>query len=94
MMGYQSGYQPKLFYPDINLEERIPEHHILRRIRSRIDFDFIYHEVRDSYGENGNVSVPPPVILKMILLLILYNVGAGIDEYHSPSFRLAMVPRL
>ncbi|MBL7225406.1 MAG: transposase [Desulfobacteraceae bacterium] len=34
----------------------------------------IYDEVKDSYGYKGNVSVPPPVILKMMLLLILYNV--------------------
>jgi len=88
MMGYQSGYQPRLFYPDINLEERIPEHHILRRIRSGIDFDFIYHEVRDSYGENGNVSVPPPVILKMILLLILYNVRSERELMNTIPLRL------
>lgn len=88
MMGYQSGYQPKLFYPEINLEERIPEHHILRRIKSRIDFDFIYHEVRDSYGENGNVSVPPPVILKMILLLILYNVRSERELMSTIPLRL------
>jgi len=39
-----------------------------------IDFEFIYQEVKDCYGGKGNVSVPPPVILKMMLLLILYNV--------------------
>ncbi len=26
------------------------------------------------YGNNGNVSVPPPVIMKLILLLVFYNV--------------------
>ena len=40
----------------------------------KIDFDFIYAEVKEHYGANGNVSVPPPVILKMMLLLVLYNV--------------------
>jgi len=28
-----------------------------------IDFDFIYNEVKDKYGINGNESVAPPVIL-------------------------------
>ncbi|MGZ3597547.1 MAG: transposase [Syntrophales bacterium] len=88
MMSYQSGHQPKLFYLQINLEERIHGQHILRSIRSRIDFDFIYHEVRDSYGENGNVSVPPPVILKMILLLILYNVRSERELMNTIPFRL------
>jgi transposase len=74
MMGYQSPFQPKLFYHHVNLEKRVPKNHILRKIQGTIDFDFIYREVKDTYGDNGNVSVPPPVILKMMLLLVLYNV--------------------
>lgn len=46
----------------------------LRRINQLIDFDFTYKAVAESYGINGKVSVPPPVILKLTLLLILYNV--------------------
>jgi transposase len=74
MMGYQSSFQNKLFVMGFNLEKRIRKNHILRKILEKIDFNFIYKEVKDSYGENGNVSVPPPVILKMMLLLTLYNV--------------------
>ena len=88
MMGYQSDFQPKLFYYNINLEERIPRSHPLRKIKERIDFDFIYGEVRDRYGENGNVSVPPPVILKMMLLLILYNVRSERELMDTIPFRL------
>jgi transposase len=74
MMGYQGDFQPKLFYHQINLDQRVSETHILRKIQEKVDFDFIYMEVKDTYGDNGNVSIPPPVILKMMLLLILYNV--------------------
>ena len=74
MMGREPNQQPKLFYDRINLDQRIRKDHVLRQIAQHIDFDFIYHEVQDTYGANGNVSVPPPVILKMMLLLILYNV--------------------
>lgn len=74
MMGFQFDQQPKLFYPTINLEQRVPEQHLLSKIKSRIDFNFIYGEVRECYGIKGNVSVPPPVILRMMLLLVLYNV--------------------
>jgi transposase len=74
MMGRQGGFQSKLFYVNVNLDKRVPPNHILRKIHAAIDFDFIYREVRDTYGVNGNVSVPPPVILKMMLLLIRYNV--------------------
>lgn len=88
MMGYQSDLQPKLFYHSINLEERIPANHILRKIRGRIDFEFIYQEVKDLYGGKGNVSVPPPAILKMMLLLILYNVRSERELMNTLPMRL------
>ena len=74
MMGHQPNYQNKLFINNFNLDKRIRKDHILRRIADQIDFDFTYNEVKDTYGTKGNVSVPPPVILKMMLLLVLYNV--------------------
>ena len=74
MMGRKKTLQPKLFYDRINLDQRIRKDHILRKIDRVINFEFIYEEVRHLYGYNGNVSVPPPTILKMMLLLILYNV--------------------
>ncbi len=74
MMGRQPDAQQKLFYTCLNMEKRIRKDHILRKIANLIDFDFIYKQVEDKYGNKGNVSVPPPVILKMMLLLIFYNV--------------------
>ena len=74
MMGQEGSFQPKLFYHQIHLDQRVPEDHLLRKIKEAIDFDFIYREVEDTYGDKGDVSIPPPVILKMMLLLVLYNV--------------------
>jgi len=74
MMSRQKKVQNKLFYTAINLERRLRKDHILRKVKSHIDFDFIYKEVKDTYGFNGHESVPPPVILKMLLLLVFYNV--------------------
>jgi len=74
MMGFESDTQQKLFYTCLNLEKRIRKDHILRDIAKHIDFDFAYKQVEDKYGSKGNVSVPPPIILKMMLLLIFYNV--------------------
>jgi transposase len=88
MMGQQEGFQPKLFYHQINLEQRIPKDHLLRKIQEKIDFDFIYAEVKDTYGDNGNVSIPPPVILKMMLLLILYNVRSERELMETIPMRL------
>src|SRR3990170_2377917 len=88
MMGYQPGFQPKLFYHQINLDQRVPKDHLLRKIQEKIDFDFIYAEVKDSYGERGNVSIPPPVILKMMLLLVLYNVRSERELMETIPLRL------
>lgn len=74
MMGVQEEVQPKLFYAGIDLEERVRGNHPLRSIAAVIDFDFVYREVSDLYGIKGNVSVPPPVILKLMMLLVFYNV--------------------
>ncbi len=73
-MGHQPPPQPSLFYTGINLEKRIRANHVLRKVARMVDFDFAYDEVKDRYGYNGNVSVPPPMILKLMLLLVLYNV--------------------
>lgn len=74
MMGVQQIPQSSLFYIGVDIDKRVRAGHPLRRIKQVIDFDFSYKEVKDLYGTNGNVSVPPPVILKLMLLLILYNV--------------------
>src|SRR4030042_760141 len=88
MMGQQTRIQPKIFYPHLNLEQRVPRTHLLRKIQEQIDFNFIYAEVRDTYGGNGNVSIPPPVILKMMLLLVLYNVRSERELMETIPMRL------
>lgn len=74
MMGVQQSPQNNLFYYGINLDKRVRANHPLRKVNQLIDFDFIYDEVKDFYGNNGNESVPPPVILKLMLLFVFYNV--------------------
>jgi hypothetical protein len=73
MMGRESDYQDTLFLTGFNLDKRVRSDLPLRKIRVKTDFDFIYNEVEENYGCNGNVSVHPAVILKMMLLLMLYN---------------------
>ncbi|MFQ5900823.1 MAG: hypothetical protein ACE5IH_04635 [Thermodesulfobacteriota bacterium] len=65
MMGKQDSPQGKLFYTDINIDKRVRKNHPLRKINKFVDFDFTYEEVKDKYGNNGNVSVLPPAILRL-----------------------------
>ena len=88
MMGQQKDYQHKIFITGFNLEKRVPKDHVLRKIEEQIDFDFIYKEVKHTYGIKGNISVPPPVILKLMLLLILYDVRSERELLATLPLRL------
>ena len=80
-----------MFYQGFSLEQRVRHDHPLRKIKQLIDFDFTYQEVSSAYGLNGNVSVPPPVILKLMLLLILYNVRSERELMETIPERLDWV---
>jgi hypothetical protein len=67
MMGKQHIPQRSLFHYGVNIDKRVRSNHPLRKVSELIDFDFIYQEVNECYGHNGNVSVPPPVILRVPL---------------------------
>jgi transposase len=74
MMGKSQKTEPKLFYQGISLEHRLPVNHPLRRISKLIDFTFVRSRVEELYGVNGNASVDPAVILKLMFLLIYEDV--------------------
>jgi IS5 family transposase len=76
MMGPAQRRQPKLFYTAVNLEDRLRPDHPLRAIGAMIDFDFVRQEVADRYGNVGNPSVDPAVVLKLMFLLFYERVGS------------------
>jgi transposase len=61
--------QKALFSYRINLNQRVRDNHPLRKILEVVDFDFVRAEVAPLYGYNGNESVPPETLLKMMFLL-------------------------
>jgi transposase len=74
MMGKAKKTEPKLFYYSVSLEQRVSKEHPLRKIKQLVNFDFIRSQVADSYGVNGNQSVDPAVILKLMFLLFYENI--------------------
>jgi transposase len=74
MMGKSQNLEPKLFYHTISLEARMPQEHPLRKIKQLVDFNFIRSRVSELYGKNGNSSVDPAVILKLMFLLFYENI--------------------
>ncbi len=84
MMGLQQK-QAELFSYQVNLEKRVRADHPLRKIERAVDFSFVRKEVGTCYGHNGNVSVDPVVIMKMLLLLFL-------DDVPSERELMAVIP--
>jgi len=87
MMGTQNKQDP-LFLYQVNLEARIPSDHPLRKIKAAMDFAFVRAEVSDRYGGNGNVSVDPEVILKLMFLLFFEDVASERELLRSLPYRL------
>jgi len=73
MMGEQKS-ERELFNYAVNLEKRVRSNHPLRRVAAAIDFGFVREEVAHRYGKNGNESVAPEVILKMMFLLFFDDI--------------------
>jgi transposase len=73
MMGEQKS-EPELFSYAVNLEKRVRSNHPLRKVKAAIDFSFVREEVAHCYGKNGNESVAPEVILKMMFLLFFDDI--------------------
>jgi hypothetical protein len=92
MMG-RHARQNELWGEPVNLARRIPADHPLRKLRERVQLDFVREEVAGSYGRKGNVSVDPVVVLKMMLLLFSRQRAerAGTDADHPVADRLPLV---
>jgi transposase len=73
MMGMIDS-QKDMFSYHIDLDKRVRSDHPLRKISEEIDFTFVREEVKGFYGYNGNESVDPAVIMKMMFLLFYDNV--------------------
>src|SRR3989442_6934691 len=73
MMSEGDSQAPMWSY-EVNLEKRVRDDHPLRRINRVLDLSFVRGQVAHTYGRRGNKSVPPEVILRMMLLLFLDDI--------------------
>lgn len=71
-MTTSSGTQPRFFWLDLN--DLIPQDHLLRKIKDAIDFRFIYDKVAHLYSKTGRPSVDPVIMFKMLLVGYLYGI--------------------
>lgn len=66
--------QKELFSYGVDLDRRVHADHPLRRVSAMVDFTFARAAVKHTYGPNGNESVDPAVLLKLMFLLFHENV--------------------
>ena len=71
MMGRKSK---QLCMVMIDMEELIPKDHLLRKIKEKIDFDFIYEDAKEYYSIIGRPSIDPVCLMKMLLVGYLYGI--------------------
>jgi transposase len=75
MMGRQTGDQSQLFYA-FNLEDRIPDRHLLRRINPIVTgvLGELREGLRRFYSEIGRPSIDPELMLRMLIVGYCYGV--------------------
>jgi len=86
MMGSQDDQRPLDCVVD--LVQRVPANHPLRLIRRAVDFSFVRAEVAPFYGYNGNKSVDPEVILKLLFLVFLNDLPSERELMRQVAYRL------
>ena len=74
MMGVNEA-QKELFSYRVDLDKRVRTDHPLRKVAGVADFAFVRQEVAECHGYNGNVSVDPAVVMKVMFLLFYDDVG-------------------
>lgn len=74
-MGQQASEQSRLFY-SFNLEERIPAHHLLRRLNPIVTHVLgeLRAKLRWFYSEIGRPSIDPELMLRMLIVGYCYGI--------------------
>jgi len=60
----------------LDIDDIIPENHLLKRIDKTISFDFIYEYMERYYSNNGRPSIDPVCLVKMLLVGYLYGISS------------------
>jgi len=62
MMGARQDSQDSLFY-QFNLENHVPDDHLLRAIDMFVDLGFVREHLRSSYSRTGRPSIDPELMI-------------------------------
>jgi transposase len=73
MMGRVEKDQGQFFYA-FNLEERIPEGHLLRSIDHFLDLSGLHDHLAAYYSHTGRPSIDPELMMRMLIVGYCYGI--------------------
>jgi transposase len=73
MMGRQTNGQERLFY-SFNLEDHVPQNHLLRGIERCLDLGGLHDHLAEHYSHTGRPSVDPELMLRMLIVGYCYGI--------------------
>jgi transposase len=74
MMGQHTRSESLFYY--FQLEDQVPENHLLRMVDKHIDFGFVRERLKESYSETGRPSIDPELLLRILLIGYLYGISS------------------
>ena len=75
-MTPQKQEQANPMFHYFQMEDLVPEDHILRQIDEAVDFSFVRDVASDCYcPDNGRPGIDPELVVRMILIGYLYNLS-------------------
>ena len=72
-MGQQTGGQERLFY-SFNLEDHVPQDHLLRGIDSCLDLSGLRQHLAEHYSHTGRPSIDPELMIRMLIVGYSYGI--------------------
>jgi transposase len=73
MMGFQTDSQDRLFY-SFNLEDHIPQNHLLRGIDQCLDLSELRDHLAEFYSHTGRPSIDPELMIRMLIVGYSYGI--------------------
>ena len=89
-MQGEKEYFEKLFL-NFQLSDKVPEDNFYRKLKSLLDFNWLYKATSKYYGSEGQESIDPVVFFKLILIGYLENLSSDRRIINTATMRLDML---